>query len=159
MLKYFMQRSILRDLNKGNKFPHDYPLFLAFTSEDLTRVRRDFVEATVNGLSPDFRKICATKRCDEGYSVRELMEAIDGVPEVSEEEYNMFVEVPHWNPFRQLSNGLGAYASSVKQAREESKKEGSDDILLELTQKYVEATSSTIDRSHEGLPDGEYSRE
>ncbi len=158
-MKYFLKRDILiNDRQKRNTIPMDYPIFLAGTEEDLNQIQRNFVNATMKGFSPDFRKICATSSCNEGYTVRGLMETIGDIPEVSPEEYNLLMEIPHWNPIKKLFNTLSAYSSAVDQAQEESKKDGSDELLLELTEKYMNATTSSIKHSDAGLPDGSYTR-
>ncbi len=158
--KFFMERSVIYDLGqkKAREFPLDYPMFIMFTSEDKERIQRNFLEATINGLSPDFRKMCITSNCNEGFTYKEILDRIQIVPEVSQEEYNMFLEVPHWNPILKLDATLVAYSSSIRAARDLSKDSKEEKQLYDLVEEYIAATTKVTEKSVEILPVGNYSQ-
>ncbi len=156
--KYYLEKRVLKDVGGKGNFPLDYPLFIAFMEEDRKRIQRNFAEVTLNGMSPDFRKICATRRCNEGFTIRELIDTLSTVPEVSKEEFFSFMEIPHWNPIEKLDQTIAKYSKAVQQAREESKNSPEMDILNEITKTYVDAITKEKENEEKDLLDGEYTK-
>ncbi len=115
-IKFYLKKSISTYTNAG--LPWDYPIFFIFTSEDKDRIQRNYLHATLNGLSPEWRKICMTQRCQEGYTYQEAMEEMQRTPECSEEEFNWCLEIPHWNPIERLDKTLAGYAEAIKKVEE-----------------------------------------
>ncbi len=158
-MKYFMKREILNN-NAGtlNTIKMDYPVFFACTGEERERIQRNFADATLKGFNDHFRKVCATLACREGYTVRELIEKMEIVPEVSEEEYNLVIDIPHWNPIKQLDITLIDYTSAIAQAYKESESDGSNEVYEDLIEKYTAEIAEKSQLADKGLPDGKYTR-
>ncbi len=159
-MKFYLQRSIIYDIRRGqNRYPLEYPMFIAFTSEGKESMQRNYLEATINGLSPDARKVCATSRCEEGFTVREIMDDLGSIPEVTEEEYVMFLEIPHWNPVDKLDLILMDYSNAVKRARAESEGSEVELILHDLIKDRILDIDEDMNEAIRNLPEGDYSRE
>ncbi len=153
--KFFMKRMIVKSDDSHNGMFWDYPLFIMFTKSDKDRIQRNYLEAQLNGISPDLRKSCMTSHCGEGFTYKELMEEVNKVPECSEEEFNTFLEIPHWNPFEKMDYVLNSYSGLIKEAKKESDKvmEENPELAKRITDFMTEVDDTT------DLPKKKYSRE
>ncbi len=153
-MKYFMRRSILKNEDTPKTVHWDYPMFIRFTSEEKDSIQRNYISGQIHGLGPDFRKICITNRCTEGFTYRELMEEIKKIPECSEEEYNLFADVPHWNPVEKMGLILEQYTEAVKAAEVQSRKDFDVEEADDLAAAVIEQACSD-----QKIPDASYTRE
>ncbi len=153
-MKYFMRRSILKNEDTPKNIHWDYPMFIMFTEVEKDSIQRNYISGQIRGLGPDFRKICITNRCNEGFTYRELMEEMKKIPECSEEEYNLFVDVPHWNPVKKMGLILEQYSEAVKEAEEQSRKDFDLDEADDLAAAVIEKACQD-----QKMPDASYTRE
>ena len=157
-MNFYQRLDKLKDITEApwGGIPHDYPMFFRFTSEDKDRIQRNYIRAINEGLSPDFRKICITNSCEEGFSLRELMEVFDKIEEVSEEEFNTFADIPHWNPIKILDGLLIAYVHAVEEIRQVN---ANSLELHKIIQKHNEEFLTARQKEIDALPGGRYKRD
>ncbi len=153
-MKFYLKRSKIDALSSHNGMPWDYPMFIMFTDEDLERIQRNYLDAQMNGLSPDIRKVCITLNCEEGYTYRDLLEEMKKIPECSEEEFKFCIDIPHWNPIDTMDEKMQRYCDNIKMV-----KESNDGILRDdpETKANLEAFITKIDDTRD-LPNIPYER-
>ncbi len=146
-LKFYQRLDKLKDLSDvpWGGIAYDYPMFFRFTSEDKDRIQRNYVKAINEGLSPDFRKICVTSSCVEGFTLRDLMEIFNQIEEVPEHVFEAFAAIPHWNPIEKLDGLLATYVRAMEEVQQENDKD-------EVKQMFTEVLSKEIN----DLPGGNY---
>ncbi len=158
-MKFFMQRGTLYDLknlgnNNGIGFPLNYPMFIRFTAEDKIDIQRNFLEATLNGMNPELRRVCLTSNCTEGFKLSDLMEDMQNTEEVSEEEFNLFGDIPHWNPVEFMGIMLEKYVKEILAVRRLQDESNSTQDLETMVQECLDA----IDKEAKvDLPKANYS--
>jgi len=154
-LKFYLKRSkVERSEREIRGMPWDYPLFFMFTSEDMERIQRNYLDAQLHGFAPTVRKVCLTINCREGFTYRDLLEDMKKIPECSEEEFTWVVDIPHWNPIDKMDEGLQEYCNVIKMV-----KESNDGIVRDdpETKAILESFLIKADQASD-LPDAPYER-
>jgi hypothetical protein len=148
-MKCFITKRSIREVMGPNKYPLDYPVHFLFTEEDRSRIKAKFWEANRLGLSPEYRKVCATSRCTEGYNYKETLEEMDRAEEIDEKYYQLLIDVPCWNPVISLEKGLDIYLQTMKGTMS----------ATDLNEKEAfESSMKFIDEYIDSLPEGRWER-
>jgi hypothetical protein len=136
-MKYFLKKDIIHNISgEPDTFPTQYPVFFKFTEEEKDRIQRLFLQASRMGLSSEYRKICVTYRSEECFSIRELIDIMQTVEEIPEEHYNLYLDIPHWDPIQRLEDVLQKFIDLLK-----SRKKEDIESVAEVLEKYINDTT------------------
>jgi hypothetical protein len=119
-MKFYLEKITMKSNTMHNGMAWDYPMFIMFTDEDMIRIKRNYIDAQIHGFSTMDRKICVTLKCQEGFTYRDLLEEMAKIKEVTEEQFNWVIDIPHWNPIEKMDESLQAYCISVKKIKEDN---------------------------------------
>jgi hypothetical protein len=135
MNTYLCKKNILVNAAGPGNFPEKFPVFWIATPELIGAIQRKFLKATEFGMDADYRKICATRKCKEGLSFREVLDGTSELQEISETEYKILITIPHWNPVEELNRLLDQFLAQ-ENLRD---KEQQETILNHIFEKMQEA--------------------
>lgn len=119
-VRYFLHRFTVEF--EVDKYPKKYPGFILFTDEDAKFIKARVIQATINGLDLKIRKINFSTNGSDGMFLDKILEKMDEAEEISEELFNLYSEIEHWNPLEDLDRILDEFVR-FKQAVEEKNKE------------------------------------
>jgi hypothetical protein len=127
-MKYFAVVETL-ELEKIPNFPNKFPMFIMASEEMIRKYNATMVKAVQLGFNPKKRKLCFTLRCSEGVTHEEVFNLAKELPEVTEEQYNFLLDIPHWNPIDAALRVLESYIELIEIAKKQGEDFGIDDML------------------------------
>ena len=115
---YYINISKITDLSLDG-YPSEYPMFFMATEEELDKYSKLMFKAISLGFGAEIRKLCFTLKCTEGFTHKDIFDKTKDMYQVTEDEYNMFLQIPHWNPITaaiRVLEGFIELTSSMEKA-------------------------------------------
>lgn len=101
-------------------YPKEYPAYFIFNEEDIISLKSILSKAIMNGIEPEYRKLCFSPNCKEGIKLKDLMNIIDDKSNfqiINETEARVYMSIPHWNPVEDLLNILNEFNATAKEMK------------------------------------------